>query len=90
MLMDEGIERSVDDKEAEADNTQSASSVSRTYDCPVYPCLKTFSSVEELRTHLIDSHKKSVRKHGLQELLDYARHARGWYMVCWRKIYFRK
>jgi len=84
------VKRLVNGKEAEADNTPSASNDAKTYDCPVYPCLKTFTSVEELRTHLINFHKKSVKKHGLQELLDYARHARGWYIGCWRKIYFRK
>ena len=59
------------------------------YDCPVFPCLETFTSIVELRNHLINVHRRSVRKHGLNELLEYAKHGKSWYVDCWREIYLR-
>jgi len=56
-------------------------------DCPVYPCLEAFNTIEELRQHLLEKHKRSIKKHGLQELLDYAQHGKYWYISTWRQIY---
>lgn len=63
--------------------------------CPVSLCKltrveKQFPSEEDLRAHLLDAHARSVKKNGLQELIDYSKAHPGdfteSYLAGWREF----
>ena len=55
--------------------------------CPVYPCTQNFQTIDDLSKHLLHKHKRSVKKHSLTELLEFASHFRGcWYFDNWRDV----